>query len=111
MLPGSEKAPRAAVGLLKSALRGGMKALGALVEVKDLISNTHRHGKTLLALGAAARADRAAADCITAQGSHRHPEREAGATLTWSVAKLGAGAPVLAASSGCMSRIEPKVLA
>jgi catalase len=84
----------------------GVKALGALIEVKDFISNQHRHGKTLLALGAskalmaqagasptlasgeadpgivigtAAKAERAVADFITALGKHRHPEREAGA--------------------------------
>ncbi len=84
----------------------GVKALGALIEVMDFISNQHRHGKTLLALGAskalmaqagasptlasgeadpgivigtAAKAERAVADFITALGKHRHPEREAGA--------------------------------
>ena len=83
----------------------GVKALGALIEVMDFISNQHRHGKTLLALGAskalmaqagasptlasgeadpgivigtAAKAERAVADFITALGRHRHPEREAG---------------------------------
>ena len=84
----------------------GVKALGRLIEVMDFISNQHRHGKTLLTLGAskalleqagasptlasgdadpgivigtAAKADRAVADFITALGKHRHPEREAGA--------------------------------
>jgi catalase len=84
----------------------GVKALAALIEVMDFISNQHRHGKTLLALGAskaliaqagvsptlasgeadpgivigaAAKAGSAVADFITALGKHRHPEREAGA--------------------------------
>jgi catalase len=84
----------------------GVKALGALVEVMDFISNQHRHGKTLLALGAskalieqagvsvtlasgeadpgivmgtAAKAGTAVAEFIAALGKHRHPEREAGA--------------------------------
>ncbi|MDO9033319.1 MAG: catalase, partial [Hydrogenophaga sp.] len=84
----------------------GVKALAALIEVMDFISNQHRHGKTLLALGAskaliaqagvsptlasgeadpgivigaAAKAAPAVADFITALGRHRHPEREAGA--------------------------------
>ena len=83
----------------------GVKALGALIEVMDFISNQHRHGKTLLALGAskalmaqagasptlasgeadpgivigtAAKAERVVADFITALGRHRHREREAG---------------------------------
>lgn len=84
----------------------GVKALGSHVEVMDFITNQYRHGKTLLALGAskallersgipatlasgepdpgilvgaAAKAERAVADFITALGRHRHPEREAGA--------------------------------
>ena len=84
----------------------GVKALGGYIEVMDFISNQHRHGKTLLALGAskalieqagvsptlasgeadpgivigaAAKAAPAVADFITALGRHRHPEREAGA--------------------------------
>ena len=84
----------------------GVKALGGYIEVMDFISNQHRHGKTLLALGAskglieqagvsptlasgeadpgmaigaAAKAAPAVADFITALGKHRHPEREAGA--------------------------------
>ena len=84
----------------------GVKALGARIEVMDFISNQYRHGKTILAigaskalldradvkltlasgdadpgivLGAAANADHAAADFITALGRHRHPEREVGA--------------------------------
>ncbi|NWF45562.1 catalase [Hydrogenophaga sp. D2P1] len=84
----------------------GVKALAALIEVMDFISNQHRHGKTLLALGAskalieqagasptlasgeadpgmvigaAAKTAPAVADFITALGRHRHPEREAGA--------------------------------
>ncbi|MBW8313889.1 MAG: catalase [Hydrogenophaga sp.] len=84
----------------------GVKALAALIEVMDFISNQHRHGKTLLALGAskalieqagvsptlasgeadpgmvigaAAKAAPAVADFITALGRHRHPQREAGA--------------------------------
>ena len=95
-------------GLVLPDGAGGVKALGALIEVMDFISNQHRHGKTILALGAsnalieragasatlangdadpgmvmgaAAKADRAAADFIAALGRHRHPEREAGATL------------------------------
>jgi len=83
-----------------------VKALGGYIEVMDFISNQHRHGKTLLALGAskalieqagvsptlasgeadpgivigaAAKAAPAVTDFITALGKHRHPEREAGA--------------------------------
>jgi len=85
---------------------GAVKTLGALIEVMDFISNQHRHGKTLLALGAskallkqagvaptlangdadpgivmgaAAKAASVVADYITALGRHRHPEREAAA--------------------------------
>ena len=85
---------------------GGVKLLGARVEVMDFISNQYRHGKTMLVLGvsktlieragvvatlangnadpgiviaAAAQADSAVAGFITALGRHRHPEREAGA--------------------------------
>ena len=87
---------------------GGVKALGAHVEVMDFISNQYRHGKTILALGAskalleragvavtlangdadpgmvtgvAAKAEHAVASFITALGRHRHPEREAGAPM------------------------------
>ncbi|MCB8745489.1 catalase [Rhodoferax sp. U2-2l] len=85
-----------------------IKALAGYVEVMDFISNQYRHGKTILALGAAGalieksgvattlasgdadpgvvlgtqtKAATAAASFITALGRHRHPEREAG-TLT-----------------------------
>jgi catalase len=85
---------------------GGVKTLGACLEVMDFISNQYRHGKSILALGAskalitqagvsetlgngdadpglvmgaAGKADHAVADFITAVGRHRHPEREAGA--------------------------------
>jgi catalase len=77
--------------------------LASHVEVMDFISNQHRHGKTLLVIGAAkalieqagvramlagrdpdpgivvsvaARADNAIASFIAALGRHRHPERE-----------------------------------
>ena len=83
----------------------GLKVLGTYIEVMDFISNQHRHGKTILALGASsalmeqagaltalasgeadpgmvvspvAQADEAVADFIAALGKHRHPEREAG---------------------------------
>ena len=83
----------------------GVQALGSLVEVVDFISNQYRHGKTILAVGAAcallerggvqpkllsgeadpgivmgtqAKVDGAVAAFITALGRHRHPEREAG---------------------------------
>ncbi|MBT3068923.1 catalase [Rhodoferax sp. U11-2br] len=83
----------------------GLAALGDYVEVMDFISNQYRHGKTILALGAAStlieragisatlasgdadpgivmplkvKADQAVVDFITALGRHRHPEREAG---------------------------------
>lgn len=86
----------------------GLKVLGARIEVKDFISNQYRHGKTILALGAAGAlieaagvsatlangdpdsgilmaaavtAGQAAADFIAAVGKHRHPEREAAAVL------------------------------
>ena len=82
----------------------GVQTLGGFVEVMDFISNQFRHGKTLLAIGASAalleragvstslaggepdpgvligaasKAERAAADFIGALGRHRHPEREA----------------------------------
>ena len=78
----------------------------AQVEVMDFVANQHRHGKTILALGAAkalpekagvvaklasgapdpgivmapsAKAANAAAAFISALVKHRHPEREAGA--------------------------------
>jgi len=93
-------------GLVLPDGAGGVKALGGCVEVMDFISNQYRHGKTLLAIGAskalferagvttalangetdpgvlagaAANAQGAVADFITALGRHRHPEREAGA--------------------------------
>jgi len=96
-------------GLVLPDGAGGVKALGGRIEVMDFISNQVRHGKTILALGAskalldragvaatlasgeadpgivmgaAAKADRAVADFITALGKHRHPEREAGALTT-----------------------------
>jgi catalase len=86
----------------------GLKVLGARIEVKDFISNQYRHGKTILALGAAgvlieaagvsttlasgdpdpgilmataATAGQAAADFIVALGRHRHPDREAAAVM------------------------------
>ena len=92
-------------GLVLPDGAGAVKALGARIEVMDFISNQYRHGKTILALGAsqallertgvaptlasgdadpgilmgaAAKAERAVADFITALGRHRHPEREAG---------------------------------
>jgi catalase len=76
----------------------------------DIFSNQFRHGTALLAIGAsqvllaragasaslasdeldpgiligaAANAERAAADFIAALGRHRHPEREAGALAPW----------------------------
>lgn len=90
-------------GLVLPDGAGGVKALGARVEVMDFISNQYRHGKTILALGAskalidragvsatlaggdadpgivmgtAAKADHAVSGFITALGKHRHPERE-----------------------------------
>ena len=93
-------------GLVLPDGAGGVKTLDGHVEVMDFISNQFRHGKTLLAIGAsqalleragacaslasgepdpgiligaAAKAERAAADFIAALGRHRHPEREAGA--------------------------------
>ena len=83
----------------------GVEMLGGFVEVMDFISNQYRHGKTLLALGAAkslllkagvnaslanggpdpgivfgddAKSERSAAEFISALGRHRHPERELG---------------------------------
>ncbi|HSO44034.1 MAG TPA: catalase-related domain-containing protein, partial [Rhodoferax sp.] len=85
---------------------GGVTLLGGLIEVMDFITNQHRHGKTILALGAAkvllelagvatslasgeadpgilsgdsAKAEQAIKGFITALGKHRHPEREVGA--------------------------------
>ncbi len=93
-------------GLVLPDGAAGLKRLGAQVEVMDFIANQHRHGKTILALGAAkallekagaaaklangaadpgivmapsAKAANAAAAFISALGKHRHPEREAGA--------------------------------
>jgi catalase len=93
-------------GLVLPDGAGGVKTLGEHFEVMDFISNQFRHGKTLLAIGAskalleragastslangepdpgiligaAAKAEHAAADFIAALGRHRHPEREAGA--------------------------------
>jgi len=86
----------------------GVTTLGGHVEVMDFISNQFRHGKTLLAIGAAkalleragagaslasgepdpgivigaaAETEHAAAVFIAALGRHRHPEREAGALV------------------------------
>jgi catalase len=83
----------------------GVQALGRCFEVMDFIANQYRHGKTILALGAAtallaqagasmklksgdadpgivlgaaAKADHAVKAFIAALGQHRHPEREAG---------------------------------
>ena len=96
-------------GLVLPDGAAGVKRLAAQVEVMDFIANQHRHGKTLLALGAAkallekagvaaklangaadpgivmapsAKAANAAAAFINALGKHRHPEREAGAAAT-----------------------------
>jgi catalase len=93
-------------GLVLPDGSAGVQALGAHVEVMDFISNQYRHGKTILAIGAAtalleragvaaklasgdadpgivtaaaAKVEYAVADFITALGSHRHPEREAAA--------------------------------
>ncbi len=93
-------------GLVLPDGAGGVRTLGARIEVLDFISNQHRHGKTILALGAstallaqagvamtlasgaadpgmvtgtAAEASQAAAAFITGLGRHRHPERELGA--------------------------------
>ena len=93
-------------GLVLPDGAAGVKLLGGHVEVLDFISNQHRHGKTILALGASkgllekvgigvilasgepdpglwvsapAQVDSVAADFIGALGKHRHPEREAGA--------------------------------
>jgi catalase len=93
-------------GVVLPAGAEGVKVLGARPEVMDFIANQYRHGKTILALGAAvalmerggamptmaggatdpgivigtaAQADQAVADFITALGRHRHPEREANA--------------------------------
>jgi catalase len=93
-------------GLVLPDGAGGVKTLGGHAEVMDFIANQFRHGKTLLAIGAskalleragasrslangepdpgiligaAAKAEHAAADFIAALGRHRHPEREAGA--------------------------------
>jgi catalase len=84
----------------------GVKALAAHIQVLDFVTNQYRHGKTILALGAAkalleragalpalangeddpgivvrtaAKADCAVVDFIAALGRHRHPEREMGA--------------------------------
>lgn len=86
----------------------GVTTLGGHVEVMDFISNQFRHGKTLLAIGAAkALLERAGAGASLASGEpdlasssvppprpntprrsslphwaeHRHPEREAGALV------------------------------
>ncbi|MBX9793151.1 MAG: DJ-1/PfpI family protein, partial [Burkholderiaceae bacterium] len=93
-------------GLVLPDGAAGVKLLGGHVEVLDFISNQHRHGKTILALGASkgllekvgidvsltsgepdpgmwigtpAQVDTVAADFIGALGKHRHPDREAGA--------------------------------
>ena len=96
-------------GLVLPDGAAGVKRLAAQVEVMDFIANQHRHGKTLLALGAAkallekagvaaklangaadpgivmgssAKAANAAAAFISALGKHRHTEREAGMAAT-----------------------------
>ncbi len=93
-------------GLVLPDGAAGVKRLGSLVEVMDFISNQHRHGNTILALGAskalldqagieatlpdgvqdpgmliaaAAQTETAVAGFIAALGKHRHPEREAAA--------------------------------
>ena len=93
-------------GLVLPDGAAGVKLLGSRVEVMDFISNQYRHGKTILALGAAkalldktsvevmmkngerdpsiltgdsAKAEQAIKGFITALGKHRHAEREAGA--------------------------------
>ena len=93
-------------GLVLPDGTAGVEQLGAQVEVMDFISNQYRHGKTILALGAAktllakagvattmangepdpgllvaagAQAESAATAFITALGKHRHPAREANA--------------------------------
>ena len=93
-------------GLVLPDGAGGVAALGARIEVMDFISNQVRHGKTILVIGAskglieragvavtlangdadpgilvtaATDAGPAAQAFIAALGSHRHPEREAGA--------------------------------
>ena len=90
-------------GLVLPGGDAGVKRLAARVEVMDFISNQHRHGKTLLALGAAhtlleragaaaklpggepdpgivvdvqSQLDVAVALFIAALGKHRHPQRE-----------------------------------
>ena len=92
-------------GLVLPDGANAVKVLGAHIEVMDFISNQHRHGKTILALGASkalieqtgvpmtlasgetdpgivvgdlAQLDRAVTEFITALGKHRHPAREAG---------------------------------
>ena len=95
-------------GLVLPDGAAGVKRLGTHVEVMDFISNQHRHGKTILALGAskalfkqagieatlpdgqpdpgilvtAAASDPSAVAGFTAAlGKHRHPEREAAAAV------------------------------
>ncbi len=95
-------------GLVLPDGAAGVRRLGSHVEVMDFISNQHRHGKTILALGAskallkqagieatlpdgqpdpgilvtAAATDRSAVAGFTAAlGKHRHPEREAAAAV------------------------------
>ena len=95
----------------------GLRVLDGLLEVADFISNQHRHGKSIFAIGAskawleragihaelapglpdpglvmatAARAGTAVNDFITALGRHRHPEREEARTKA---AKAGNATP------------------
>jgi len=90
-------------GVVLPAGDAAVELLGGFVEVMDFISNQYRHGKTLLALGASKalllkagvnaslangepdpgivfggdpKAERSAADFISALGRHRHPKRE-----------------------------------
>jgi catalase len=92
-------------GLVLPDGASGVQTLRARIEVMDFISNQFRHGKTILALGAATalleqagasiklrsgdadpgivlgvavKADHVVKAFIAALGKHRHPEREAG---------------------------------
>lgn len=92
-------------GLVLPDGAAGVKQLAEWIEVMDFISNQHRHGKTILALGAAkalldqagvqatlpdgrpdpgllvddsaGASSGAVAGFVAALGKHRHPEREA----------------------------------
>jgi catalase len=95
-------------GLVLPDGAAGVKRLGTCVEVMDFLSNQHRHGKTILALGAAkallkqagieatlpdgrpdpgilvtaaANDPSAVAGFTAALGKNRHPEREAAAAV------------------------------